>query len=262
MSGELQKPGKPKSWKRLVGMILRTILIIVILMVVLGFSSRFIWPWEFAIHLIAGPFIHAWKNLPPFLSQWRSAMLPLACLAASIVLAHRFIRWWINTKDIRVPWRAGHSAAAALLILLGSAAAIAMSGITHQAAWLVSSPWLEDNRRMSLTVATSNARLILLALFEYETAHNRYPDTLEEAVKAVDCPPRMLWVETGPDKLKEPFIFLKPGRPSTGLIEPVLVSPVIQPHDKVVVGYSDSSVRTMPLKAWQKPAKEIQAVDE
>lgn len=134
----------------------------------------------------------------------------------------------------------------------------------HQAAWLVSSPWLETNRRVSLAVTTSNARLILIALFEYKTHYNRYPDTLEEVLKAVDCPSRgMLWVESGPVRVREAFIFLKPGgRSSTGLIEPVLISPVIQPGDSIVVGYNDGSVRRMPLKAWQKLAKEIQTADE
>jgi hypothetical protein len=260
MSGEPGKTRAPAGWKRLVGMLIRIGLMAFVLLVLLGFIGS-IWPVEIAVHLVAGPFIHGWKNLPPFVSQWRAALLPLGCLAVAIVLAHRFIRWWIASKDIRMPWRWGHTVCAASLLLLGSAAAIAMSGITHQAAWLVSSPWLEDNRKTRLMTATHSARQILMALFEYEVEHDRYPDKLDE-VMALGLSPRVLWVETGPGRLPEPFIFLKPGRPTSGLIEPVLVSPVIQPGDRVAVGYSDHSVRTMPLKAWQKLAREIHAAHE
>ena len=262
MNEESEKIATPSAWKRVGKIFARIVLYGLLLFLLLVLSSVFIWPLEFGFHLIVGPFFHAWKTLPPFFSQWRSALLPLACLAVAIVLAHRFIRWWIHSKGIQMTWRWKHTAAAASLLLLGSAAAIAMSGITHQAAWLASSPWVENKgRKTQQTVAINNARQILFALLEYQVAHDRYPDTLEEAVTMVNGLP-LLWVETGPHNLREPFIFLKPGHPYTGLVEPVIVSPVIRPYDKVVVGYSDNSARTMTLEAWQKLAKELQAEHE
>jgi hypothetical protein len=262
MSEESEKLATPSAWKRVGKIFARIVLYGLLLFLLLVLSSVFIWPLEFVFHLIAGPFFHAWKTLPPFFSQWRSALLPLACLALAIVLGHRFIRWWIHTKGIQMTWHWKHTAAAASLLLLGSAAAIAMSGITHQAAWLVSSPWVESNRNKRLTATIGNARQIMLVLWEYENTHKKYPDTLEEALKALDVPTSMLWVETGPDELREPFIFLKPGQSSAGLIAPVIVSPVIRPYDKVVVGFSDNSARMLHLKAWQKMAKELQAEHE
>jgi hypothetical protein len=264
MSAEAENPGTSNGWKRIAGKVSRMfmiLLIILILLLLTGFVGVS-WPFEIVVHLLAGPFFHAAKNLPPFVVQWRSSLLPLACLAIAVVLAHRFIRWWIASKEIRISWRWRHTAAAAALLLSGSAAAIAMSGITHQAAWLFSSPWLESNRRIQQTVAVNHARQILLVLFEYETEHERYPATLDEAVKEFDVSPRILWVEAGPDSLREPFIFLKAGQPSSDRIEPVIVSPLIQPGDRVAVGYSDGSVRSMTLKAWQKLAKGIQTSDE
>lgn len=262
MSEESKKAEAASVGMRVLSIFIRIILICFFLLLLLGFSVRYIWPWEFALHMIAGPFFHAWKTLPPFFSQWRSALLPLACLFIAIALAHRFIRWWIHTKGIQMAWRWKHTAAAASLLLLGSAAAIAMSGITHQAAWLASIPWVESNRNKRLTATIGNARQIMLVLWEYENTYKKYPDTLEEALKALDVPTRMLWVETGPDELREPFIFLKPGQSSAGRIAPVIVSPVIRPYDKVVVGFSDNSARTLHLKAWQKLAKEIQDAHE
>jgi hypothetical protein len=265
MSGEPETPKPPKRWKRVLGRAARIFVITVVLVFLMGFIGVTV-PVEIAFHLIAGPFIHAWKNLPPFLIQWRSALLPLACLALAVVLAHRFIRWWITSKDTGTPWRWGHTAAAALLILLGSAAAIAMSGITHQAAWLVSSPWLEDSSfgkyTSKIALATTNARQIMLALLEYETEHGRYPDTLDEAIMDKDEARQLIWGNTGPGRLREPFIFLKPGRPSSIEIEPVIISPYIHGIDKIVVGYSDASVRQFPLKFWQKLQKEAQTSDE
>jgi len=262
MSEESEMAEAPSCWKRIGNIFARIVLYGLLLFVLLIVFGAFTWPVELAFHFIAGSFFHGWKNLPPFFSQWRSALLPLACLAIAVMLAHRFILWWIKTKDIRISWRWGHTAAATLLLLLGSAAAIAMSGITHQAAWLSSSSWLENNRKTRLTAAVSNARQIMLVLLEYETTYKKFPDTLEEAMKAMDCPTLMLWVETGPDRVREPFIILKPGHPSTGLVEPVIVSPVVQPYDRVVVGYSDCSARTMPLKAWLRLKEEIQAAHE
>lgn len=261
MSAQPAKPEASNGWKRILGRVVRIFMIALVLVLLSGFVG-FSWPFEILVHLLAGPFFHASKNLPPFAAQWRAALLPLACLVLAIVFAHRFIRWWITSGDIRISWRWRHTAAAAALLLLGSAAAIAMSGITHQAAWLFSSPWLESNRRVHQTIAVNNARQILLVLFEYETEHERYPATLDEAVKEFDVSPRILWVETGSASLREPFIFLKAGRPSSGRIEPVIVSPLIQPGDKVAVGYNDGSVRSMTLKAWQKLAKGIQTSDE
>lgn len=261
MSEEPEKARVSSGWERIGRISARIVLYGLLLFVLLVLSSSFIWPWEFAFHVFAGPFIHAWKNLPPFFSQWRSALLPLACLVAAIVLAHRFIRWWITIKEIPMSWRWGHSAAATLLILLGSAAAIAMSGITHQAAWLSSSPWLESNHRPHLTIAVSNARQIMLALLEYEAEHERYPETLEVAIKVSELPLRVLMIETGSSKPKRPFIFLRPGKASTNKLEPVIFSPEIQ-KDRVVVGYSDGSVRTMHLKAWLRLRQEIQAAHE
>jgi hypothetical protein len=266
MNGEPETPKASKGWKRILGKAVRIFMITLVLIFLMGFIGV-TFPIEIAFHLIAGPFIHAWKNLPPFVLQWRSSLLPLACLAVAILLAHRFICWWITSKDIRMSWRWGHTAAAVLLLLLGSAAAIAMSGITHQAAWLFSSPWLEDSsnktRSKSRLAATMHdARQIMLVLNEYKAEHGRYPDTLDEAVKALDVSPKMLWVEAGLGRPRELFILLKPGLVPTKMVEPVLISPPIQPDNKVAVGYSDTSVRIMPLKAWQKLAKEIQTTDE
>jgi hypothetical protein len=265
MSGETDTPKTSKRWKRVLGKVARIIVITVVLVLFAGFTG-ITFPIEIAFHLIAGPFMHAWENLPPFLLQWRSALLPLGCLVVAIVLAHRFIRWWITSKDVRVSWHWGHTASAALLLLLGSAAAIAMSGITHQAAWLFSGPWVEDSSRSKYTskiaLATRNARQIMLALEAYRTEHGRYPDTLDEAIIDKDAARQLLWVNAGPGRLLEPFIFLKPGRPSSKAIEPVLISPYIQGIDKIVVGFSDTSVRLVTLKTWQKMQKDSQTSDE
>jgi hypothetical protein len=262
MSEDSEKAEASSGWKRVGKIFARIVLYGLLLLLLLVLSSVFIWPLEFVFHLIAGPFFHSWKNLPPFFSQWRSALLPLACLVIAIALAHRFIRWWIHVKGIQMPWRWKHTAAAPSLLLLGSAAAIAMSGIMHQAAWLASSPWVEYHRSTHHTVAINNARQIMLAVYEYETEHGKYPDRLEDAAEFHEQLPRMLWVETSSHNIREPFIFLKAGQTSSALVEPVLISPLIQPYDKVVVGYSDGSVRTMTLESWQQLAKEIRSGHE
>lgn len=99
MSEELETPKASNGRKTLLGRFAKIVRFTLVLFFLMGFVVS-AWPLEIFLHLIAGSFIHTWKNLPPFFSQWRAALLPLACLVVAVLLAHRFIRWWIKAKDI------------------------------------------------------------------------------------------------------------------------------------------------------------------
>ena len=84
--------------------------------------------WEVPFRVIFGWVFHALTVFPRLLPRWPELLFPVACLAATVWLAHGFIRWWFAARGRPLLWRAGHSAAAVFLLVLGSGAAIAISG--------------------------------------------------------------------------------------------------------------------------------------
>jgi hypothetical protein len=96
----------------------------------------------------------------------------------------------------------------------------------------------------------------MLALFEYESEKGRYPHSFEELEMEFaedEYYPGMIrrlwWLGTINGKVPEPWILLHPGSAETALSdEPVIVSPVIAGEGMVVVGYGDSSVRSVRVE--------------
>ena len=207
------------------------------------------WWMEAGIHLLLGPFIHAKENLPPFLAKWQDALLPLLCLAVALWLGHRLTIWGLKASESKLQWRAGYTLAVAALVLLGSAAAISLSGVTHQAVWLGSSPLLERSRAGLLTVAASNAKLLILGLDQYRDEHGHYPDTLEEAMQPSQK--ETIWIQPHHGAPPEPFVFLAPRAMKDQGKFPVIISPVLHSDKVVLVGYSDGGVKSMTFDEWQ-----------
>ena len=209
---------------------------------------------EAPVHFLIGWFLHACEALPSLAGKWRAVILPLGCMIVATYLTHRLIRWWLREKDSRLSWKPVHTLSATALILLGAGAAITISGVAHQLAWLSSEPLTENRgKRALLTKAVSNARQIMLALETFHEEHGRYPSSFEEVQKEYDLPPEMFRVETRPRGLSEPFIFLRPGptRPLS-LHDPVIISPVFPTDSKIVVGRADCSVTSMPIRQFDR----------
>lgn len=221
------------------------ILLIVIAMVALGLLSAFPFVLQMVYHLFCGWVLHGWKALPQWVGKWQEAVLPLGCLLMAAVILHRFVRRWVLGKFPDRIWRIRHTAGVLSLLLLGSAAAIAASGVVHQLFWLGSGKMTESNRRVELTMTVSNCRQLMIAILEFYDETGRYPHTLQE----LGVPPELIWVNMGDGRAREPFVFLRPG--STEIAqsnEPLLVSPLLVNVGKVVVGYGDSSVRSESSK--------------
>ena len=94
------------------------------------------------------------------------------------------------------------------MLLLGSAAAIALSGVVHQMFWLAGGKVIESNRRGDLTEAMSNGRQLMLALFEYQDKNDRYPESFEEVVPEIIQHPvhlrQLSWLGRGDGRVPEP----------------------------------------------------------
>lgn len=240
-----EKPPSPKGGcsGRSLGIVLFLVFIFVLLP---GFGNTSL--GEILFHLLAGSILHAKRNLPNLSDQWSGLIPPLCCLVIAFCMFHRFVVWWLHEKAPEVNWKQRHSWFA-LGILLGiCAAAIAMSGITHQSAWLAGESWLETRGMKGIRAsAVTNAKILGLALFEYHNSHGRYPatlDELEETCESVQRFTRMPAMRNGPP---EPFLFLKPGATeSAGSNEILLISPYIPESNCWVVSFGDHSVR--PIK--------------
>jgi hypothetical protein len=210
-------------------------------------SGRTEYMHQIPYHVVCGWFLHAWKALPHLFGKWQEAVLPVGCLLMAAVIAHRFVRRWVNEKFPERAWRIRHTAGALSLLLLGSAAAIAASGIVHQFFWLAGGKVIQSNMRMDLTMATSNGRQLMMALLDYGNENGRFPHTFEELEMdygEYSGIRRLWWLDTRDGKVPEPWILLRPGSSEVALDdEPVIVSPVIAGEGMVVVGYGDSSVR-------------------
>ncbi|MEO5914734.1 MAG: hypothetical protein ABIS50_10905 [Luteolibacter sp.] len=206
-------------------------------------------PFRFAF----GWIFHANKTLPFLLENWRAALLPLGCLILAGILAHRFIRRTLAAKGISRPWRPADTLASTMLLLLGCGAAIALSGVVHESVWLMSDRWVESNRRSELTMAVNNSRQLMMALADYHEMNGRYPNSLRELEIELDTPRQLAWTEVTYKGVREPFILLHPGE--TRLMnedEPLIVSPIIQKDGKIVVGYGDSSVKSLPAGEFSR----------
>jgi hypothetical protein len=204
---------------------------------------------EIPFRLLCGWAIHGWKALPPFFEKWQAAVLPIGCLLSASVIAHRFVNRWVDEKFPERIWGIRHTTAALSLLPLGSAAAIALSGVVHQMFWLAGGKVIESNRRADLTEAISNGKQLMLALVEFQNKNGRYPVSFEELVPEIIQHPvhlrQLSWLGRGDDRVPEPWILLKPGS-SEETIVPVIQSPIIRSGKMpmVVVGYSDASLRS------------------
>lgn len=133
MSGEGKNTAAGQGIEGLLRGFLLTILALFVFVVLLA-PSQFI--LEVPYHLVCGWAFHAWKAIPPFLEKWREGVLPLGCLVLAVLLSNRFIIRWAEKKRPYLTWKMRHTVAMFSLLLLCSGAAIAMSGVVHQAFWL------------------------------------------------------------------------------------------------------------------------------
>jgi hypothetical protein len=223
---------------------------------VLLIASKYVWIILLPFHLICGWYIHGSKALPHLFGKWQEAIFPIGCLLMAAVIAHRFVRRWVGEKFPDRTWSIRRTAAVLSLLLLGSAAAIAASGVVHQMFWLAGGKVIYDNRKSEFIVAMSNGRQLMLALQGFQAEEGRYPASFEELeIHAAEYPGmtrRLSWLDSRDREVPEPWILLRPGSSEVALEdEPVIVSPVIASGSFVMVGYGDSTIRPIRLENLQ-----------
>jgi hypothetical protein len=243
-------PELPRSGTGCVRWVVFAIVGIIIAFLLLPVSSRNIWVLELNYHLIAGSILHAARAISHFAADpsrlLSAATLP--CMAATVALwgAHRLILWWWLANGNRDAWHFRHTALAGSLLSLGSAAAIALSGVFHELAWLPQGKIIRSNTRSELMMATNCARQLGLMLFEYETEHGSFPQSLldlEELALDTRTLQRTVFIDVGSEGPPEPFILLKPGGNAAGNpSQLVVIGPRMAENSDFVVLKLDNSV--------------------
>jgi hypothetical protein len=228
-----------KRWQRLLKIGVATS----VLVVFLG-CSGLITAFETPFHLFFGWALHARSAFPALAPRWTETLLPLACLTLALWLAHRFIRWWLAAKGSAMRWHLKHTLSASALLLLGSAAAIAMSGIVHQAVWLMDEPWYERRGMDAVRTMTINsARQVLLAIEDFRIEEGRYPDSLIE----LPLPSSLITAVPRSDGAAEPFVYFKPKPEDLSDDEVLLlVSPVLRSDGRFIAAFSNGRINVMP----------------
>lgn len=266
---ELHEPSFAERILRFFFRIFRILFVLFFLLLILPvvFGQR-VFIIQIPFHFVCGWWIHAWKALPHLLGKWQEAVLPVGCLLMAAVIAHRFVGRWVDEKFPARTWRIRHTAAAIALLLLGSAAAIAASGVVHQMFWLANGNMTERSGKSDVTVAANNGRQLMFVLFEFKNEKGRYPNSFEElemqkgnALYALYIR-KLAWLISRDGQVPEPWILLRPGSTEVALPrEPVIMSPLIVRDGVVVVLYGDNSVRSIRAENLETVLSEARVKD-
>jgi hypothetical protein len=210
-------------------------------------------PFLFVTHLGIGWWWHLANVLPPLVPEWPALLLPLTCLALATPLSHRFMVWLASAKNPTPAWRLPQTLGVMALLLLASAAAIAVSGITHQLAWLLRTPSIESTGSGgSFSKVSGTTKDLVNAIVEFERAEGRYPESLAEVEEAFPALRGHSRVAPAAGRPLEPFIYIKP--PSTeavGMNTVLIVSPARPTTNLVFVGFALGSISTCPASRVQ-----------
>lgn len=209
--------------------------------------------YEIPFHLLMGWALHPLSVVPTLLPRLSSAVGPLVGLFLSLWFIHRFINRFSRTGDHGIMWRPSHSVAVLALPLLGSAAAITLSGVAHQLVWLSQSQLVDrGNRDFERIMAMHSAKQLVLGMQEFAEEHRRYPGSIGELESALSPEARKLtWISPAEGRPSEPFVLLRPGAsPANDPTVPVLASPTLPDPGVQIVGFADGSVRPLPLNRW------------
>lgn len=258
----MSEPEHPKTKRGCVPWCVGGVVGLVLLLLFLPMIARDVWLFQLPYHLVAGCVLHANRALSHFATDlprlMSAAILPSLATVVALWGSHRLVLWWRRATGKGGGWRFTHTTLAGLLLLLGSAAAIALSGVLHELAWLPQGKITSSNYGMTRTMAVSDARMLGLSLFEYENEHGTYPSSLLDLEKTEYAPPklrRMMFVDR-PSYPPEPFIYLKSGKAMganpSGLL---MISPVLPKDDVFVVLRMDNSVTSMPASKFAEVVK-------
>ena len=179
-----QVPGHlPPFWRRTLtpsGMVFGTIGVLAVPFMVLTIAFEPGLPGA-VVHLLAGWFLFIWRVLPLVQVNPSLAFSSLMSLAFAMWFLHRAVSGLCLRSGAKTKWAIRHTLAVTTLSLVLCGAAIAVTGVGHQIAWLKQGPLSYDfknDRRVLM-----RARNLCAVLKEWADDHNgQYPLTLQQLV--------------------------------------------------------------------------------
>lgn len=231
------------------------VIIVVFVVLVLPLFGRSVWLLELGYHLGLGWLLH-FKECLVRLGQDPAKIVgfaapPVLAAMGALIGFHRLAQWWMRERGVPEAWCFSQSATVGLLVLLGSGAAIALSGVLHELAWLPQGEITRSNRRTNLTLAINNARQLGIGMFEYETEYGERPKVWKDIEKiewgGYGNWSRLIYLRFNSFSPPEPFVLLPSDTtlgddPNSAL----MISPWILDSGKFVVLKADMSVTSLP----------------
>lgn len=221
-------------------------------MALIGWFGTSVWLPLALWHLATGWIRHLFINLPHLRWNPTTIALSLGAAAFALVLLHRFLLG-ISARPIR----RSVTVRAAGIFLATTAAAIAMTGIVHELAWLARSPLTYDRSGSARTETISNGKQLFLALLELDQ-EGIHPHTVEEVL---DHYPGIDDIVSYPatyrrNGYKEPFVLFHPGVSLSKLPpDAPLIGALGRSEDRIVVVLVDGSAeRLTPQELEQRLA--------
>jgi prepilin-type processing-associated H-X9-DG protein len=133
-------------------------------------------------HLLTGWAAYASSTLPRVSVRWGAAASLVVYLLVFTLGAHVFLRWLYRETTRGQSWRFRWTLCGTAIVLLLFVAGIAAVGVSHQAAWLATSPVPLHTRdgAANRIKCSNNLRQITLACIMYANSHDgRFPDDLQ-----------------------------------------------------------------------------------
>ncbi len=202
--------------------------------------GTFVWLPLMLWHLATGWIRHLFVNFPHLGWDPGTVALSAACLVLAVFLLHRFFRG-VSNREIH----ASVTVHASVAFLAACAAAIAMTGIVHELAWLARSPVIVSNRASARTMAISNAKQLHLVLLELAD-RGVHPRSIDEVIE--HCP-EARGISTYPTSssshARERFVLLQPGKDLLSLAPdvPVIGAMGLASGEAIVVSAYGSTSR-------------------
>ncbi len=237
-----------------------------LLLLGMAIIGNFVMPLQFFWTLLTGWVNYPFKVLPEVTINWEMWVCGIAALLLSLLIGHRFLAWLAACHPrLPSPWRFRTTFALTSFLLLLFGASIAMTGIVHQAVWLLRSDMIVHDKPSAWTwrfVNHNNLRTLKLALdARAADSDGKYPANLADIVahgdiSADDWSVLRMWRPTR-DAVGEPWLYLggsldKESNPAA----PVLVQPRPDKDGEFIILTAGGSVKTY---RWTEVPAEVKA---
>jgi hypothetical protein len=140
-----------------------------------GFVAVFV--SELARAALLGWVVFLYRTFSRIHVSWPKVAVSAAALVLFTAGVHLAGRWWLQQRQVDLPWKLRWSLATSALVVLLFAAGIAVVGIVHQSAWLASAPAPVRYETLARSYGSpeNNMKMIGIAIADENHMHTGYP---------------------------------------------------------------------------------------